>query len=93
MTDNAKNMQKGWTLGKEVHPHIVTLGCTAHGLNLLLMKDFLRSNYIQDFLSTSADIVKIVNNRGVIRNNFQAVVSLKVSFQIVGCIGKTPKKR
>lgn len=78
MTDNAKNMQKAWTLVKEVHPHIVTLGCAAHGLNLLL-KDFLQSNAIQEFLNTASDIVKTVNNRGILRHNFQQVVSLKSS--------------
>ena len=33
LTDNAKNMLKAWGLVKAIFPHIITLGCVAHGLN------------------------------------------------------------
>lgn len=34
-TDNAANMKAAWSIVKLSHPHIVTVGCCAHRLNLL----------------------------------------------------------
>ncbi len=69
VTDNAANMQKAWKLVSEAQPHIITLGCSAHGLNLLL-HDFLTCNSIHGYLSKASEIIKSVKNRGALRNNF-----------------------
>lgn len=51
----------------------MTLDCAAHGPYLLL-KDFLKSSSIQEFLNTSADIVNTINSRGVRQHNFLTIV-------------------
>ena len=36
ITDNGRNMKAAWEVVRTTYPHILTIGCSAHGLNLLL---------------------------------------------------------
>lgn len=49
VTDNAKNMKAAWGILENKYPHLITFGCVAHGLNLLV-KDVLSLTGIEEII-------------------------------------------
>ncbi|XP_023313145.1 uncharacterized protein LOC111693179 [Anoplophora glabripennis] len=62
VTDNARNMKLAWSLLKEKHPHLVTYGCIAHGINLLL-KDLYSLPSVSKCTASIKDIIKFFKNK------------------------------
>ncbi len=64
VTDNAANMKVAWAHVKETYPHITTIGCAAHALNLLL-KDVMALNTMNTLYQTAKQVVKYVKGKQV----------------------------
>ncbi|XP_011858393.1 PREDICTED: zinc finger BED domain-containing protein 1-like [Vollenhovia emeryi] len=71
ITDNAKNMKKAWRLIKRKYDHIFTIGCIAHGLNLL-MKDIMKLESLKELKENAKSIVKVFNHKHVVHNVFNS---------------------
>lgn len=65
VTDNASNMQAACQKVVEKFPHIATMGCAAHGLNLLL-NDIMRLKVLERIYETSRKIIKYVKHTHVV---------------------------
>ncbi|XP_044588532.1 uncharacterized protein LOC123267761 [Cotesia glomerata] len=61
VTDNAKNMKSAWSILKDKYHHLITFGCVAHGLNLLV-KDVLSVKEIEEIIDKSKTIIKFFLN-------------------------------
>ncbi|KAF9405654.1 hypothetical protein HW555_013702 [Spodoptera exigua] len=59
--DNASNMQKAFRLVKDVYPHITTLGCVAHTLNLLC-KNIVKIEVINACKDMAMNMIKTIKN-------------------------------
>ncbi|KAM7309798.1 uncharacterized protein ISCGN_006783 [Ixodes scapularis] len=57
VTDNASNMQAACQMVTCKFPHIATIGCAAHGLNLLL-NDLTRLKTLEKVRQTSREVIK-----------------------------------
>ncbi|RXN06113.1 hypothetical protein ROHU_033008 [Labeo rohita] len=64
VTDNAANMKVAWAHVKETYPHITTIGCAAHALNLYL-KDIMALNTMNTLYKTAKQVVKYVKGKQV----------------------------
>ncbi len=64
VTDNAANMKVAWAHVKETYPHITTIGCAAHALNLLL-KDIMALDTMNTLYETAKQVVKYVKGKQV----------------------------
>ncbi|KAI5613877.1 zinc finger BED domain-containing protein 1-like [Silurus asotus] len=62
VTDNAANMKVAWALVEETYPHITTIGCAAHALNLLL-SDIMALNTMNTLYKTAKQVVKYVKDK------------------------------
>lgn len=71
ITDNAKNIKKAWRLIKRKYDHIFTIGCVAHGLNLL-MKDIMKLESLKELKENAKYIVKIFKHKHVVHNVFNS---------------------
>jgi hypothetical protein len=57
VTDNAAAMKKFWRLFRQANPGVITLGCAAHGLELLA-KDLSSNDLMKNTLAECVSIVK-----------------------------------
>ncbi|KAJ4925101.1 hypothetical protein JOQ06_017838 [Pogonophryne albipinna] len=64
VTDNAANMKVAWAHVEETYPHITTIGCAAHTLNLLL-KDIMALKTMDTLYKRAKQIVKYVKGKQV----------------------------
>lgn len=64
VTDNAANMKVAWAHVEETYPHITTIGCAAHTLNLLL-KDIMALKTMDTLYKTAKQVVKYVKGKQV----------------------------
>ncbi|KAJ1526530.1 hypothetical protein ONE63_008118 [Megalurothrips usitatus] len=62
VTDNASVMRATWKKIREKYPHIHTIGCGAHGLNLMF-KDVLKTNPFVLLVQRAKKVVKIKKRR------------------------------
>ncbi|XP_040076165.1 zinc finger BED domain-containing protein 4-like [Ixodes scapularis] len=69
VTDHASNMKAAWTIVSLRYPSITTLGCCAHGLNLLL-SDMLKLVTLQEVCKRSKTVIKYVRNSHVVAAHF-----------------------
>jgi hypothetical protein len=69
VTDNAANMKSAWTEIEEAYSHITPIGCSAHGLNLLL-GDIMSTQTMQAIHSKAKTIVKFFRNKQVVSATF-----------------------
>lgn len=60
--DNASNMKAAWLLVQTQYPHIFTIGCAAHGLNLLL-NDIYKIKTFQMIITNAKEVMKYVKNK------------------------------
>lgn len=71
VTDNAKNMKAAWLMVQAQYAHIFTIGCAAHGLNLLL-NDIYKIKTFQMIISNAKEVVKYVKNKQALLSVFTA---------------------
>ncbi|XP_071579235.1 uncharacterized protein [Temnothorax nylanderi] len=71
VTDNAANMRAAWSLVNEKHPHIVTIGCCAHSLNLLV-NDMIKQPSVQCINKKVKKVIKEFKNHHVINAVFKS---------------------
>lgn len=64
VTDNAANMKVAWAHVEETFPHITTIGCAAHTLNLLL-KDIMALKTMDALYKRAKQVVKYVKGKQV----------------------------
>lgn len=64
VTDNARNMVGSWKILKEKYPHLVSYGCVAHGVNLLL-KDLFEVPTISKCAANVKTIIKFFKNKQI----------------------------
>lgn len=64
VTDNAPNMKVAWAHVEETYPHITTIGCAAHSLNLLL-KDIIALKTMDTLHKRAKQVVKYVKGKHV----------------------------
>ena len=64
VTDNAPNMKVAWAHMEETYPHITTIGCAAHTLNLLL-KDIIALRTMDTLHKRAKQVVKYVKGKQV----------------------------
>jgi len=57
VTDNASNMKAAWKIIKQKFPHIITIGCAAHSINLLL-SDIMNLKSMNDLYLNVKKIIK-----------------------------------
>ncbi|XP_011872581.1 PREDICTED: uncharacterized protein LOC105564652, partial [Vollenhovia emeryi] len=69
VTDNAANMRAAWHLVNEKYPHIVTIGCCAHSLNLLV-NDIIKQPGVQSIKKKVKRVIKEFKNHHVINAVF-----------------------
>ena len=67
VTDNAANMKAAWSVVHAKVPHVLALGCTANGLNLLL-EDFMTMKSLETFIIRIKVLVKTVRNKTILAN-------------------------
>ncbi|KAM7302142.1 uncharacterized protein ISCGN_017659 [Ixodes scapularis] len=70
VTDNASNMQAACQMVTCKFPHIATIGCADHGLNLLL-NDLMRLKTLEKVHQTSREVIKNVKQTQVVAATFQ----------------------
>lgn len=61
-TDNAANMKLSWKKVREKYPHILTYGCVAHSLNLLL-KDIMHLEFFNNVYHQARQVIKFFRNK------------------------------
>lgn len=76
VTDNASNMKGAWQIVQAQYPHIFTIGCAAHGLNLLL-GDIFKIQTFQLIISNAKEVVKYVKNKQALLSVFNAKQKVK----------------
>ncbi|RXN07090.1 hypothetical protein ROHU_032480 [Labeo rohita] len=64
VTDDAENMKVAWAHVEETFPHITTIGCASHALNLLL-KDIMALNTMDTLYKRAKQVVKYVKGKQV----------------------------
>ncbi|XP_072564792.1 uncharacterized protein [Paramormyrops kingsleyae] len=69
VTDNAANMKVAWAHVEETYPHITTIGCAAHTLNLLL-KDIMALKTMDTLNKRAKQVVKFVKGKQVTSATF-----------------------
>jgi hypothetical protein len=62
ITDNAANMKLAWRLLKDKYPTLITYGCQAHGLNLLI-RDIINLPLIKKVLGKCMKIIKFFTQK------------------------------
>ncbi|CAI5689300.1 unnamed protein product [Oreochromis niloticus] len=69
VTDNAANMKVAWAHVEETYPHITTIGCAAHTLNLLL-KDIMALKTMDTLNKRAKQVLKYVKGKQVTSATF-----------------------
>ena len=69
ITDNARNMKAAWEVVRTTYPHIVTIGCTAHGLNLLL-GDICELITLDNLMKKSKKLIKTIKHKHILNAMF-----------------------
>ncbi|XP_076744838.1 uncharacterized protein LOC106675427 [Maylandia zebra] len=69
VTDNAANMKVAWAHVEETYPHITTIGCAAHTLNLLL-KDIMALKTMDTLNKRVKQVLKYVKGKQVTSATF-----------------------
>ncbi|XP_018376446.1 PREDICTED: uncharacterized protein LOC108769755 [Trachymyrmex cornetzi] len=64
-------MKKAWRLIKKKYNHIFTIGCVAHGLNLL-MKDIIKLESLKKLKENAKSIVKVFKQKHVVHSVFNS---------------------
>jgi hypothetical protein len=62
ITDHAANMKLAWRLLKDKYPTLITYGCQAHGLNLLI-RDIINLPLIKKVLGKCMKIIKFFTQK------------------------------
>lgn len=70
VTDNASNMKADWKIVKDNFPDVSTVGCAAHGLNLLL-QDISKIGTFNLIITKSKEIIRYFKQK-------QALISFYV---------------
>jgi hypothetical protein len=65
VTDNAANMKAAWSKEEESYPHITSIGCAAHALNLFL-KDIMALKTMDTVYRRAKEMVRYVKGHQVI---------------------------
>ncbi|KAL7836599.1 hypothetical protein AOLI_G00278830 [Acnodon oligacanthus] len=65
VTDNAQNMKAAWAQVEEAYPHVTSIGCAAHTLNLLL-KDIKELKTMHTQYKRAKVVVKYVKGKQVL---------------------------
>ncbi|XP_011707595.1 PREDICTED: uncharacterized protein LOC105462588 [Wasmannia auropunctata] len=62
VTDNAAVMKAAWKIVRTEFPHIFTIGCGAHGLNLLA-KDLMKIPFLNTIRNQARKVIKLKRKR------------------------------
>lgn len=81
ISDNARNMKSAWQHLKEKYPHLITFGCLAHGLNLLI-KDLFKIPSFARCSTISKDIIKIFRNKQLPKQILQKIQLSEVGKEV-----------
>jgi hypothetical protein len=73
VTDNAYNMKSAWAKLKNKYPNLLTYGCMAHGLNLLLKDLFKKITTLSRCAAKSKDVIKFFLNKQLPRQILKEV--------------------
>jgi hypothetical protein len=65
MTDNARNMKAAWDILKQKYPNLITAGCSAHGINLLLC-DIMKLKTMQQLTTKAKELVKYIKRTHIV---------------------------
>lgn len=76
VTDNANNMKAAWQIIQTQYAHIFTVGCAAHGLNLLL-GDICKIKTFKMIVSNAKEVVKYVRNKQALLSVFTSKQKMK----------------
>ncbi|KAL0153896.1 hypothetical protein M9458_050817 [Cirrhinus mrigala] len=89
VTDDAANMKVAWAHVEETFPHITTIGCASHALNLLL-KDIMALNTMDTLYKIAKQVVKDVKGKqmaisqgAAIESAIKRILLDKVSLRIL----------
>ncbi|XP_049873495.1 uncharacterized protein LOC126372036 [Pectinophora gossypiella] len=74
--DNAKNMQLAFKKVLDIYPHVIPLGCVAHGLHLLC-QDFIKCNSVNSFSASVTNIIKSIKNSQLLCTLYNKIVQEK----------------
>ena len=88
ITDYARNMKAAWEVVRTTYPHIVTIGCSAHCLNLLL-GDICELITLDNLIKKSKKLIKTTKHKHILN----AMCIKAERKQIVICIEITRKKQ
>ena len=69
ITDNAKNMKAAWEEVRKTYPHIQTIGCSAHGLNLLL-GDICELRTLDNPVKKAKKLIKTIKHKHILNAMF-----------------------
>ena len=69
ITDNARNMKAAWEVVRTTCPHIDTIGCSAHGLNLLL-GDICELITLDNLIKKSKKLIKTIKHKHILNAMF-----------------------
>jgi len=61
ITDNASTMTAAWRILKQEYKHIIFMGCTAHGLNLLV-GDIMQLDWAMKIFSNAKKLLNFLKN-------------------------------
>ena len=81
INDNAANMREAFTLINEKYPNIVPLGCLSHFLHLLCT-GILQCKSIQNFLTNSIEIVKMIKCSDLLQPTFTRIQKQEIKKNI-----------
>jgi hypothetical protein len=73
VTDNAYNIKSAWAKLKNKYPNLLTYGCMAHGLNLLLKDLFKKITTLSRCAAKSKDVIKFFLNKQLPRQILKEV--------------------
>ena len=65
VTDNAANMKAAWSQVEESYPHITSIGCAVHALNLLL-RDIMALKTMDTLYKRAKEMVRYAKGHQVI---------------------------
>ena len=69
ITDKAKNMKAAWEEVRKTYPHILTIGFSAHGLNLLL-GDICELRTLDNLVKKAKKLIKAIKHKHILNAMF-----------------------
>ena len=81
VTDNASVMKKSWRLLSVKYPHLITFGCSAHGLNLLC-KDIMSIPRLRKLEKLANSIVNVFKKSALLSGRIKELSSQQGSEKI-----------